>query len=144
MNKFLYAVGLLGTVSQLAASADAVVSAAHEGPLSPHGYHGGKNGGMCNTAYRNCEALSTTIVTVRQLDEKGQVNGAERNFPVTSNTSVPEFKSDLISTLRIPAAHRIMWGSVEVMKENVDLNGELITLATVFEGLIGVPVLDVY
>lgn len=143
MKKILYVMGLLGTASNLAASADAVVSAAPEGPLSPQGYHGVQNGGMCDTVYGSSEVSSPTVITVRVLGGNGKNTLETRSFPVTDGTLVAEFKSNLISTLRISAAHRLMLNGVEVMRVNVDKDGELLTLASVFSGTSGVPIIDV-
>ena len=132
MNKFLYAVGLFGTVSNLAASADVVASDAPQGPLSPVGYHGGKHGEMCET-----------IVTVRGVEEKGRTTRETRNFPVNGETTVVDLRAAIITAFRIPAAHRLMWGDVEVMKRNVNSEGDLITLASEFSGVAGVPVIDI-
>lgn len=137
MNKFLYAVGLLGTMSH------AAEAAAHEGALSPQGHHGGKNGGMCGTAFRHCDEAATLIITVRQLDETRGVIGKPRDFPISSNMTVPDFKAILMEALRIPAAHRIMWNGVEVMRENVDAERALITLASIFNGVSGILTIDV-
>lgn len=143
MNKLLYVLSLLGTISHVVAADEFVVGRDNEGPLSPQGYHGVQNGGMCDTVYGSSEVSSPTVITVRVLGGNGKNTLETRSFPVTDGTLVAEFKSNLISTLRISAAHRLMLNGVEVMRVNVDKDGELLTLASVFSGTSGVPIIDV-
>jgi hypothetical protein len=141
MNKFLYTMCVFGVVSQVSASHNVADEA-----LSPQGHHGATNGGMCNgEVYGNTQPAIEfpPAVKVARLGADGGTYIVS-TIPVSSTTRVEDFKSELLSSLRIPSAHRLMWNGVEVMRESVsEEDGSLITLATIFKGVGEIPVIDI-
>lgn len=143
MKKYLLTACLLGTVSQVSAAAAA--DGVGVGPLSPVGHHGAKNGGMSKTVYQSCDELTVTFppaVRIKRLAADG-VTFIESIFPISRATRVADFKAELLNSLRVLAASRYMYNGAEIMKESVNEDGTLITLASVFSGIAGIPTIEI-